>query len=193
MFDGSRVLTGPGTLYVAPLGTTEPTSVTGAWPSGWVELGYTDSGTAYSRQITVDDVEVEEEYYPVARVTTKIASNVSFSLAETTAQNLAIVLNAGLTPASTVQGTNPDGSIWTEEPPLGSEQRLMVGWDSRAQGDTTTPATSMLIIRKAVQDGQLQITMRKGNNKRLYSAQFTLEKPAGISPVRFIHPAALAA
>lgn len=36
----ANITYGPGVLYWAPLGTTEPTGLTGAWPGGWVPLGY---------------------------------------------------------------------------------------------------------------------------------------------------------
>ena len=44
MFNSSRVKVGVGTLYVAALASSEPITVTAAWPSTWRPIGYTDTG-----------------------------------------------------------------------------------------------------------------------------------------------------
>src|SRR5690348_10158602 len=183
-FDTSRIEVGPGTLYAAPIGTTEPDSVTGAWPNGWVKLGYTDTGSTFSRQVQTANVEIEEEPFPAKIVTTGVVANLSFSLAELTRQNLLVVLNGGITTlASGTTGTSStDTSIWAEAPSLGSEKRIMLGWDALEKGDdgsTTTDFTSLcrLVARQCFNTGNLQIANRKGNNKRVYAGNFALEKP----------------
>ena len=93
-FNGSRVVVGAGTLYAAPLGTTEPTSVTGAW-TGWTSLGYTDTGSTFDITPKVSPVEVEEEYWPIRQAITSYEGSITFALAEATAQNLLLSLNAG--------------------------------------------------------------------------------------------------
>jgi len=194
MYDGSRVKVGPGTLYAAPLSTTEPTAVTGAWPAGWQSLGYTDQGSVFSLTPTVQPVEVEEEYWPVKNVITGYAGTLTFALAEQTAQNLIVALNGGLTPSTAVKGTNADGSVWVEPPNIGAEVRIMLGWDSLPEAAASgADPFSRLIARQCFQTGTLQITRRKGNNKAIYPCTFSLEKPAGVQPVRFIYPASLAA
>src|SRR5256885_8255193 len=109
-FDGNRVLSGPGTLYAAPLGTTEPTSVTGAWGAGWVSLGYTENGSTFETKPKFASIEVEEELWPIRQVTTGSEATITFALAETTARNLSFVLNNGLITPGTgpSSGTNPD-------------------------------------------------------------------------------------
>lgn len=188
MYDGSRVKIGPGTLYVAPLGTAEPTGVTGAW-TGWTALGYTDTGSTFTIQPTVQPVTVEEEYWPVKNVITAYTAELSFALAEQTRQNLLVALNAGIGSSlvAGTSGTNGDGSQWAEMPDIGDEVRVMLGWDSITKGATTSadPFTR-LIARQCLQTGQMQRVARKGNNKSVWACKFTLEKPASALPFRFI-------
>lgn len=197
-FDTDRIEVGPGTLYAAPLGTTEPTSVSGAWPPGWVLLGYTDTGSTFSRQVQTANVDIEEELFPAKIVTTGVVATLSFALAELTRQNLLVVLNAGITaPAAGTTGTGSDASIWAEAPALGSEQRIMLGWDAiekGGDGSAITDVTSFgrLVARQCFNTGNLQIANRKGNNKRVYAGTFSLEKPAGLQPFRFWYPPQMA-
>jgi hypothetical protein len=164
-FNGSRVVVGAGTLYVAPLGTLEPASVTGAWPSGWATLGYTDTGSEFQIAPKVSPVEVEEEYWPIRQAITTYEGSLTFALAEATAQNLLLALNAGFpigSPPNQTQtgystgnvGTYPtggnsqfaagtgDGTIWVTPPIAGTESRVMIGWDSLPEGTTAPPVFS---------------------------------------------------
>lgn len=200
MFDGSRIVVGAGTLYAAPLGTTEPTAVTGQWPTGWQALGYTDTGSDFEITPKVAAIEVEEEYWPIRQAITSYDGSLTFALAEQTRQNLAIALNAGLGSAlvSSTQSTNPDGSINQTSVPAGTEAHIMLGWDSIAEAGSSANLNTgfdypfgRLIIRKCFQTGAMKIMRRKGNNKATYACVFSLEKPAGVEPINMIFPALL--
>src|SRR5215471_21291101 len=57
--DATTIDVGPGLLYIAPLGTAEPPDPTDAsWPAAWIELGYTDDGSEFKVEPTVDDINV---------------------------------------------------------------------------------------------------------------------------------------
>lgn len=194
-----RIQVGPGTLYAAPIGTTEPTAVSGAWPAGWVELGYTDKGNDRSWKPTVQEVTVDEEIWPVRNTITEYAATVMFSLAENTAQNAMLALNAGIgsSQLTAVTGVNPDGSIWVEPPTPGSEQRIMLGWDLLPKGATSPGNTGYVlgrsIYRQCLQTGELKMSRQKGNQKALITITFALEFPATtLQPFRDIFPASLA-
>ncbi len=158
----------PGKLFIAPLGTTEPTTVTAAWGAGWIPLGYTDEGSAFNYEVSTDNVEVAEELDVLARVTTGRDASVEFALAEITKRNLNIAFNGGI-----VLG---DGLAWSFEPPdLGTETRVMIGWDSMpvaANNDLR------IIFRQCLQGGSIGLENRKGATKSTISANFQLEKPA---------------
>lgn len=198
MFDGSRVKVGPGTLYIAALGTAEPTSISGNWPTGWNPLGYTDQGSQFDFAPATDTVTVEEEYFPTRYVTTGYTATLTFSLAEATADNLLIALNAGTSAdrAANTTGGSPDitDGSWVEPPAINTEKRVMLGWDALNSSGSAggSDPFGRLIARQCFQTGTVSLLARKGNNKRLYTCQFNLEKPTGKQPFRHFFPTALA-
>src|SRR6185437_7295994 len=89
----ARVIAGPATLYVAPLGTTLPT-VTGSpatwpptWPVGWVPAGYTDKGVDMTYTPTVKPYTPDEETFSIYDVLTAEKIEISAVLAEATLIN----------------------------------------------------------------------------------------------------------
>jgi hypothetical protein len=197
VFNTNNIKIGAGTLYAAPLGTTEPTAVTGSWPAGWAPLGFTDQGSSFAFGPAVSPVEVEELFWPVEQAITSYSGKMSFVLAETTRQNLALVLNAGIgtTTDAASQGVNGDGSIWQEPPAQGSEVRVMLGWDSIPEaGSSAVDPFTRIIVRQALQTGMVTRLARKGNNKSMFACEFSLEFPrTGLQPFRFIDEPNLAA
>jgi hypothetical protein len=190
-FSTAHIKIGAGTLYAAPLGTTEPTSVSGAWPANWLALGFTDQGSSFAFGPAVSPVEVEELFWPVEQAITSYSGKMTFVLAETTRQNLALALNAGIgsSVVTASQGTNvSDNSIWQEPPSPGSEVRVMLGWDSIAEaGTTAVDPFARIIVRQTLQTGMVTRLARKGNNKSMYACEFALEFPyTGLQPFRFI-------
>lgn len=157
----------PGKLYAAPLETAEPADEVSAWPLGWVPLGYTSEGSTMNYEITTEDVEVAEELDILARVTTGRDAGVEVALAEITKKNLSIAFNGGL-----IVG---DGLSWEFEPPdLGTETRLMIGWDALP---TVASNDLRMIFRQCLQTGSLGLENRKGATKSTIAANFKLEKP----------------
>lgn len=189
VFNPDNIKVGPGTLYAAPLGTAEPVSVSGAWPTGWIALGYTDAGSEFDFGPTTSPITVEEELWEIRQAITGYSGTMTFVLAEVTRQNLALVLNAGIGSGviAASQGTNPDGSIWQETPAAGSEVRVMLGWDSipLAAAAAADPNTR-LIVRQTLQSGPVKRIARKGAAKSTFAASFKLEKPRGAQPFRYI-------
>lgn len=163
----------PGKLYIAALGSTEPTNVSSAWNAAFVALGYTEEGSAFTSELSTEDVGVAEELDPIAVATTGRVSSVNVALAEITKRNLSIALNGGTI-------VTPDGQNWTFEPPdTGSETRYMLGWDASAD-----PAVNDLrfLFRRVLTVGNLDMGNRKGAAKSTLSVTFRLEKPSdGVS------------
>lgn len=192
MADSNKVKVGPGTLYVAKLASLEPTSISGAWPSAWHQLGYTDAGSVFSYSTQFEDITVEEEKFPIDHDAVTSAGSMTFALAEQTANNLLIALNAGTVDdrVSAATGTSGDNT-WVEPVALGSEKRVMIGWDA-LDYNLAGSAFGRIVARQCIQTGDLSITRRKGNNKATYSCVFTFEKPTGAQPFRAFFPNALA-
>lgn len=174
----------PGKLWVNKTTAVEPTSATEAWPTGWVPLGYTHDGSSFNYDITTENVEVAEELDILARVTTGRNAHVEVHLAEMTYKNLTIAFNGGI-----LTDADQDGSAWSFEPPdLGTETRIMIGWD--AWGGPITPGTGSppgpgtypkndlrWIFRQCLQGGSVVVENRKGNTKSTIAVNFQLEKP----------------
>jgi hypothetical protein len=62
----TQVRVGPGTLYIAPVGTVEPTDLATALNVAWLDLGYTAEGHTFTASPSFDPVEVAEEVDPVS-------------------------------------------------------------------------------------------------------------------------------
>ena len=91
--NATNVVAGSGLLYVAPLGTTLPT--TGAhgewpitWPMGWVACGYTDDGIDLVYTPSIKEIMVDEEAAPVDDVLATEKFAITAKLAEATLANL---------------------------------------------------------------------------------------------------------
>lgn len=170
----------PGLLRIAPLGSTEPTSASSAWDAAWVTLGYTAEGSAFNYTTNYDDVEVAEELDPIDTVATGRTGSVEVALAEITRRNLTLAFNGGVV-------TGDDGA-WTFEPPaLGSETRVMLGWDS-----LTTANDFRIVFRRVLQVGAIGLENRKGATKSTIAANFKILKPLdGSASIKIFGPGSL--
>jgi hypothetical protein len=128
------LVTGPGFLYWAPVGSTVPTNtVTGSvftdsWTTPWVFLGPTVSGSDWSYNMATAPQEVAELLDPVAYQTTGRTGSAAFVLANYTASNLSKALNGA---SLTVTGSTT--TTLTKVTPVapGQETRFMLGWESQ--------------------------------------------------------------
>lgn len=172
-YSGTNVSAVPGTLYVASLNTAEPTSVTGAWPTGWVALGYTESGSTLDYKPTVSGITPEEQYVPIRNVTTAASFDMTFTLWETTARNWNLAFNNGLVLSPAAQS---DGTFIIYPAQIGTEVRVMIGWDSLTNGTTSGTVTGRTVMRQAYQTGSVSIARRKGTNVASLALTFTAEQ-----------------
>lgn len=160
---------GPGYLYIAELGTTEPTDLATAWTAvsaAWKALGYSDDGSEFKYALSTDAVNVAEELDPVSVQTTGRTSTVTFALSEITATNLMRAMNADTTAI-----TAGVGYVTIEPPDLGSEKRRMLGFESEDHQERW-------VFRQVFQTGDTTIKRSKGAANATMAMEFTLEKPA---------------
>jgi hypothetical protein len=170
----TNVQTGPGRLYVAPIGTTEPVSSSAALPSAWIPIGYTEQGHEYVADITSEAIEVAEELDPIRYENTRRVSRVTFSMAEATKRRLAIALGSGAATA--------DDAVAYEPPDPGAELAVMLVWDS--DEDPTTNTNVRWIYRQAKPSGSVTVAHGKAPAKALIPVTFNLEKPTGLKPIK---------
>jgi hypothetical protein len=166
---------GPGQLYIAVLGTTEPTDLTTPWETvsaAWIPLGYTDEGSTLNYSVDSENVEVAEELDPIAVALTSRELGLSFALAEITASNLKRALNGGTITVGV-------GIVTFEPPDLGEEVRTMLGWESEDH-------TERWVYRKCMQVGAMEMSRAKGAAKATISCDYRLERPAAAKPFKAI-------
>lgn len=80
--DPNEIVVGAnGSVYVAPVGSTEPATISAALDAAFIELGYTDEdGVTFSDGKTIEDIRVWQSFYPVRKLVTERESSVSFNL-----------------------------------------------------------------------------------------------------------------
>lgn len=172
----SNVITGPGSLWVAAYGATLPDEAGAALGSAYQQVGYTEEGSAFTYEVTSEDITVAEELAPVRTVVTATKGMIAFQMAEATSRNLQIALNGGLQdPAD--PGYDPEAPITPQEP--GQEQRLTLVLD--------TTEGARWVLPKCVMTGSLEIARRKAPNKTLIPVEFTLELPDS-GPLFTVYP-----
>lgn len=166
--DADEVLLGPGVLYVAPIGTTEPTNASTALPSAWREVGWTDQGSAIDIAYNNEGIPVAEEFYPVKYVTTGVEMSLGFAMKQLTRDNLALALNLGANAAQDATALEP--------PTPGTEVRVMLVLQ--------TEENARWLFRQALQGGSVNIARNKAPNVALLPVQFRLEKPSSAQPFK---------
>lgn len=173
---------GPGSLYIAVLGTPEPADLTTPWATvsaNWLQLGYTAEGSTFNYSVDSENVEVAEELDPVAVALTSRELSLAFALAEVTAKNLQRALNGGTI-------TTGAGIVTFEPPDLGEELRTMLGWESEDHSERW-------IYRKCLQVGNMEMSRAKGAAKATIACDFKLERPTAAKPFKAIMTTARAA
>jgi hypothetical protein len=168
--DKTAVKLGPGLLYIAPLGTTEPTSLTGALAAGFVALGYTEEGHQTTIETTRERIYVAEELDPIRTVKTNRTVTLEMQLAQITARNLQIALNGGTI-------GSPTGGYVLFTPPATTDAD--VGATLVWQADD---GQERWLFREAYVMGAIQVPRRKSPTKSVIPVTFDCVKPAATQP-----------
>lgn len=162
-----NVALGPGRLYMAPLGTTEPVNCSTALPSAWIAIGYTEDGTEVGVDITSEGIEVAEELEPILFMQTKRSTKLTLSMAESTKKRLALSMGAGS------QYTDDANSF--QFPDASEVVAVMLIWDSL---DTPTALNKRWVFRQCTPSGSVNISRKKAPSKSLIPVTFDCAKPS---------------
>jgi hypothetical protein len=174
------ILTNPGYLWLAPLGTAEPTNTVTAGKfadaiaAAYIPLGATMEGSSFSYATEVEPIEVEEFFDPISYETTSRTGQVAFALANFTLSNYRRALNGGVA-ALTSTGTTGQELTTLNPPTPGNEVRAMLLWES-------TDSTVRLLCRQVMQGGEIATDFKKAPNKAVIPCTFNLEVPATGQP-----------
>jgi hypothetical protein len=178
-----QILTDPGILWIAPLGTDEPVAAatagkfSDALPAAWLLFGPTDEGSTFSDNVDTDTITVAEFLSAIRNVVTGRTSTLSFALASWTLSNYRRALNGGV--AALVPTGTAGAEITSLEPPVeGTETRAMVLWES-------TDSTLRLLGRQAFQTGEVSTDFKPAPDKALIPCEYAFEQPTtGLRPWR---------
>jgi hypothetical protein len=172
------LLTDPGFLYWAPLGSALPTPVStasafsDAWPVAWIPMGMTESGTDIDTTLTVSPILAAELIDPIQYRTTAREGKLSFQLLAFTATNLARAFNGATT---AVTGTGATTITKIDPPSVGNEVRAMIGFES-------LDSTFRFIAYQVINSGDLKFAFNKAPAKTSIPWIGLMEKPASTQP-----------
>lgn len=175
-----NLLTDPGVLFWAPLGSAAPTNTvvggvfTDTWPVAYVPLGMTDEGSKFTASLTVEPIEAAEVIDALEYRTTGRSAQVEFALKNFTAGNLAKTFN-GMT--STVTGTGATTLTELAPPNPGAEVRCMIGWES-------LDATVRLLCFQVINSGDIALAFAKAPANASLPWQAMCEKPSAGVPFK---------
>jgi len=166
MGNPAAVITGPGLLFAAPVGTAEPADAATVLPVAWKEIGFTADGTTITREQTWNAIAVEELLNPVRWEPSVTNDVVAFSIAESRKAMLALALNMGAAVA--------DDATALEPPAAGGELRVMLVLNA-ASG-------ARWIWRRCVQTGASAMPHKKSPDKAVIPVTFRLEDVSPTKP-----------
>ncbi len=171
--DPDNISIGPGRLWIAPLGTSEPTNGSSALDAAFVAVGYTEEGSSFTFDRSFEDIEVAEELEPVDTVNNKTVTMMSFAMAEVTRRNLLAALKgfAGETNSATK----------VSAPAAGSEVAFMVVWD-KAETAAGNSANVRWLFRRVKSKGSIEVALQKSPNKALIPVEFQVLVPSSGDP-----------
>ena len=176
-FAAPKILSDPGYLWLAPLGTAEPTPTiaggvfTDTLPVAWIPLGATVEGTTLSYSTSVEAIRVAEFFDPIKYATTERTGSIAFALANWTLSNVKRAMNGGVAALTSTGGAGTELTTFTPPAP-GSEVRSQVMWES-------TDATVRVLVYQALQGGDVSMAFQKAPAFAGIPFTMNMEIPAG--------------
>lgn len=171
----AQILTDPGYLFRAPLGTAIPTHTvsgskfTDAWPAGWVVIGPTLDGSEFGYQLNLQDVYVAEAFDPVLWAPTTRKGSMAFSLASVTLTNLSFAFNTGA--PTVVSGTGATQLNKLSPPGPTAIIRCMLGWES-------LDSTVRVVMYQTINGAEIKIPLKRAPALAAIPCEFNFEVPA---------------
>lgn len=126
VYDSDQILVGGASdVFVAPVGTAFPTTITGPdddFGVDWLHLGLTtDNGVKPGGSKTISDVRSSQRFYPTRKIPTAIDETLEMELQQWNAVNIVLAFGGG-------EITEPSPGIYKYTPPAASflDERAML-------------------------------------------------------------------
>ncbi len=140
-----------GAVYVAPVGSTEPTTSRGTLSAAWTELGYlSEDGVTWSVGRSTEDVSAWQSFYPIRTLVTAQTSTLGMTLRQWNADTIVLALGGGT--------ITEDTGEYTYEPPAPGdldERAIIVDWSDGSRA-------YRLIVRRAVVSDAVETQLQRG-------------------------------
>lgn len=172
-----NLLSEPGFLWVAAVGVTAPTNTvagsvfTDAIGASYFPLGPTTEGSTFAYSSSVEPMRVAELFDPVRYATTERSGTFSFSLTDWTLTNVRRALNGGVGALAATSGTGATSLGLVEPVTPGQEVRCALLWES-------TDSTVRILIRQALQGGELSMGFTRAPDYASIPCTFNMEVPS---------------
>jgi hypothetical protein len=182
----TNLIAGPGTLYTASFGATEPTDATvNTAPSAstWIDSGGTQDGV----ELTIDrefmEMEVDQIVDIAGRRLTKRDFQIKTNLAEPTLVNLKLANNGGtITASAAFQTYDPDDTVAATQPTYSAI--LFDGYAPQSVAAATM--RRRVVVRKVLSIESIESSYKK-DEMTLYPVTFGAHYvSASIKPFRII-------
>lgn len=113
-----------GSIFVGPVGTDAPASISDEFGDGWVELGYTDeNGVKFTDTKTITDIPVWQLFYAARKIVASRDFTADFALRQFDADTVTLAFGGG-----TVTGSG-EAFVYTPPSPEQIDERaLAVEW-----------------------------------------------------------------
>lgn len=168
----SNLTQGPGVLYTAEVGVTEPvdTAVATAPGAGYTDVGGTMDGVTIAVNQEYSELAVDQVVDVPGRRITKREVTLATNLAEPTLENLSIAMNAGdVTVATGSKSLVPDNDTSATQPKY--RALLFDGFAPGAAADGTAPRRRVL-VRRALSTDNTEFAYKK-DEQTVFSVTFS--------------------
>lgn len=97
MANAENIVVGSGgSIYIAPVGTTLPTTVDGSLNAAFVDLGYiSEDGISLSAAAEITEISAFQSFLPVRKLVTGRTFDLSFNVREWTAESVVFAFGGG--------------------------------------------------------------------------------------------------
>lgn len=119
------VVAANGTVWVAPVGSTQPTNPTAAPNGSWTDLGYiNEDGATFTESKEIEDIISWQSFYPTRKIVTSKEATVSFALQQWNENTIKFAFGGGTV-------SQPSPGVWKyvpASPEVLDERALMIDW-----------------------------------------------------------------
>lgn len=168
------VITDPGYLFWAPLGSTLPSNTvvgskfTDAWPGAWLSNGATENGSEFDYSTKVEAVEAAEFLDPIKWATTGRQGTLAFNMLNFALTNWNRAVNGGA--LTVVSGTGTTQLTSLTPPVPGAETRAMLGWEA-------TTNDFRIVMYQCINSGDIKAAFAKAPKEAVIPCTFNFELP----------------